>query len=430
MSKYEDLVKQYCYNYSLALERIIKEAKNRKQVLSRREELKAYTRKMFDGQVALLPENQKKKGFSAEIMEKYMRAYSESLDNIFDEERKDKSSIFERKAQLKRVTTESYESEIKRLKSKRKTKIFAGAIAGAVVAGGILAGTLTNQRNNSEEQTTDTQPAVSDTMPQEDGQGLPSEEYYSEVLDGAPEIRSYTNANGEFLRLDNIVDINTWAYNEVASELKAYQEANPNGKYDFDMSMISPATGCAVMIVESSGAINSNTTNPNFQGPYSIGVGDEYIESINTVAQALTGENCIDPNNVAKEVQDPRIACKAYFYDMIENYRQLKYALRDAGLSDVEITKRILDDSNLNGSRGSVRKITEGRDHKRPYADKITDYEEVFEDYADDLEAHPEIREQDSSEYGRKAHQRLNKITEKYSNTPTRGGDASADEMD
>ena len=115
---------------------------------------------------------------------------------------------------------------------------------------------------------------------------------------------------------------------------------------------------------------------------------------------------------------------------MIENYRQLKYALRDAGLSDVEITKRILDDSNLNGSRGSVRKITEGRDHKRPYADKITDYEEVFEDYADDLEAHPEIREQDSSEYGRKAHQRLNKITEKYSNTPTRGGDASADEMD
>ena len=411
MKKYESLVKKYAQFYSRSLDELIKDAKSRTELLEQRRDLQAYTKRLFVQQFAKLSENERKKSSSMRTAEKYLTSYSEALERIIDEERRDKNELNRRRAELKKVTEESFKSEVKRDKAKKLKQTAISAAAATLVASSLLAGYAVAKGNG--DKLDDKQPAVSDTMPQEEDN---AEDKILEAVGEYPEIRSYENEHGEFLRLDNIVDINVWGYNEVLKELQEYQQNNPDGKYGFDMTMLSPEVGCGTHIAESSGKINCNKDNPEYQGPYSVGIDDEYIESINVVSRALTGEDCIDPNNVANDVQDPRIAVKAFWYNVIDNYRLLETELETQGLKGkVEITDRLLLDAYLNGARGSVRKILNGKDDKRPYADKILEYSEVFEDYAECLAEHPEIREMDSSTYGKNAHIRLNKITDKYS---------------
>ena len=411
MKKYEGLVKQYAQFYSRSLDELIKDAKSRTELLEQRKDLQEYTKRVFAQQVAKLSENEKKKSSSMKIAEKYLTAYSESLGRIIDQERKDKNELNRRRAELKRTTEASFKSEVKRDKAKKLKQTAISAAAATLVASSLLAGYAS--ANNGGDEIGDTQPAVSDTMPQEEES---TDAKILEAVGEYPEVRSYENDNGEFLRLDNIVDINVWGYYEVREELQKYQQNNPNAKYSFDMTMLSPEVGCGTHIAEASGKINCNKNNPEYQGPYSIGIDDDYIKSINVVSRALTGENCIDPNNVANDIQDPRIAVKAFWYNVIDNYRLLEVELETQGLKGkVEITDRLLIDAYLNGARGSVRKVVNGNDDKRPYADKILEYSEVFEDYKESLAEHPEIREMDSSTYGKNAHIRLNEITDKYS---------------
>ena len=426
MKEMEILIKGLCIDYAVGFEKVIKDSKTLQEFISAREQLKRGIVERYQKRISAIPESERKVPAHFDILHKCIGNYSRNLNSIINEEKTNMSALKERTEELTRATQQFYKTEMEKVKKSRRVKGVEVGVSAALILGGIFTSSLLNRQSNSGEQSTDI-PTVSGTMPQESDSGIDTTYV---IGTEAPEVRSYQNKNGEFLRLDNIVDINTWAYNEVKAELEAYQKAHPNGMYDFDMSMISPETGCALMIAESSGGVNCNTHNPNFQGPYSIGVNKEYIDGINVVAQALTGENCIDPTNIKNDVQDPRLACKAYLYNMIENYRQLKYALKDAGLENIQITKRLLVDSFWIGATGAVREITNGEDHKRPYADRITQCEDVFVAYAISLREHPEIRQQDKSHYGTNAHNKLNKITEKYSNTPTRGGNSSADEME
>ena len=305
------------------------------------------------------------------------------------------------------------------------------SLAGALLASSIFGGVMLHKQNDEEKMIVDgtLSGAIGVTQVSE----LTDEEISERLGNFMPEIRSYTNPNGEFLRLDNMVDINYWAYKEVQRELKAYQAQHPDTHYQADLGLLNGAIICGIQMREASGGVNCNTSNPNYQGPFSLPTDKEAMEEINFVAEMLSGEEIVNVSNLKREIQDPRLAAKACIYSLIENHRLLRYALDKAGLSEVEINTRMWLDSYLNGAQGVVDmmvKHPEFYKEGRPYSARILEYSDVFLNYAGILEENPEIRNMDSSAPGRNAHLKLKEITDEYANIDTDQRGDSGSEMD
>lgn len=317
------------------------------------------------------------------------------------------------------------------LKNEKTKKTIACSLAGALIATSLLGGgAFVHSYHEDKARDLEEMSSLAESVIQVSE--LTDEEVGERLGNFMPEIYSYTNENGEFLRLDNMVDINYWAYKEVARELEEYQKQNPNTLYQADLDMLSGAIVCGIQMREASGGINCNKSNPDYQGPFSLPTDKEAMAEINFVAQKLSGEDIIDESNLKRDIQDPRLASKACLYSLIDNHRLLRDALDNAGLQNTEINIRMWLDSYLNGAKGVVELMTKYPDFYkdgRPYSARILEYADVFEDYSRALALNPAIREMDSSTPGRNAHSKLTQITDKYSKTDTEQRGNSGSEM-
>lgn len=395
---------------------IIAEAKNKEELVRRKELWVKDLKARFEEETKDLPNYMKRRNIEARTASKIESAYSQAVNQIIEEETKSKKAILERIRQTASISESSYKVMVRREKSHRNKRILAGAATALLLAGTVFTAKTIAKGQDKEAQGGGS--AIIDTIPSEPQGGA------EETLK-MPEIVSYENANGTFQYLHNTVDVNYWAYETVSNELEAYNKAHPDNAYQIDMDLINGAILCGMQMRESSGQLNSNKDNPNYQGPYSISTKQKNVAELNNVSMDLTGQNLIDPENIKNDIQDPRIGAKACMYHMIQNYEYLKSILPEG----VEITQNILIDSYLYGATGVKNRIISG-EYKgaMPYSARIIEYAEVFKVYKDALDKQPWMRDAESTPEGRAAFQKLNEITQRYSNKDTHEREGSAAE--
>ncbi len=413
MNVYDKIRKKYYKRYSMGLERIIASSTSREEVIKLKALLAQELRQQFEEETKNIPNFMKKNNYKRKIASKIEKKYASSVNQAITDETETKRSMIERIKNDQKLANSVYESEVRNEQKKRKQRLWTGAVAGALLAGAITAGVYLASRDDMPQE-----PGIINTGDGENGGKVSLEK---------PEVVSYENENGTFQYLYNTVDVNYWAYNTVKNEVAEFNKNNPQNAFDIDMELLSGAIICGMQIRESSGELNCNKDNPDHQGPFSISTDEEYVAEINAVAKQLTGSNVIDVKNIKKDIQDPTISAKACVYFLIQNYETLQDILPE----NTKITQNMLIDSYLYGPTGVKNRLESGvYKGAMPYSSRIMEYSEVFEEYKQALDNNSALRSDGSTPEGRKAHQKLNQITEKYAGTDTYKRPGSTSEME
>lgn len=400
MSKYQEIVKNCCHNYSLALDDIIKNAKNKKELLKKRTELKQAIKEVFEKEVSGLQEIERNKGFGSDIAEAYMQVYSNSLDEIFEEETKRKNNIFKRREELKRKTTNAYQEDLKKAKTKRNKRLLAGAMAGTLLAGGLFVGQLVDK--HIEKESNNNVPTVSDTMPEENEENE------------MPELKTYKGSSGgTYQYLTNVVDVAYASYAQAVQDIEEYNKNNPNAQIESYLGLIDGSIIAGIQCKESSFELYVEE-DQDCKGPFKIGTSAK--KDINKLSLKLTGEELIKKD---ADIDDPIICAKACAYLFQINGMYLDD-------NDVKVTRDRLVASYLFGANGISRSVKAGENiADYEYASEALGYADVLGNLHQALEKHPEYRDMDGNPAVKEAYKGLEAVR-----TQTESSTSGSEEME